>query len=203
MNEILADLIPGFLSGVALIVAIGAQNAFVLRQGIRSEHVLPIVLVCASADAVLIGVGILGLGALIQSEPRILIAARYGGAAFLIAYGIAAVRRTAQRHRLTVDASTSLSLGAAITISLTFTFLNPHVYLDTVILLGSLANQRGERGCWFFGMGAAIASFMWFFALGFGSRFLAPWFRKPVAWRVLDTLIALIMFSLGIGLLWS
>ena len=197
-----ADFVAGFLSGTALIIAIGAQNAFVLRQGIRREHVLPIVLVCAVADALLIAAGIAGLGALIQFTPLLLRVARYGGAAFLLFYGWTAARRVLQPHALLVDIHEGSTLAAAMATCLTFTFLNPHVYLDTVILLGALASQRGDPGRWVFGAGAAIGSVVWFFSLGFGARFLAPVFRKPVAWRVLDGLIALVMVGLGLSLLW-
>ena len=196
-----ADLLAGFLSGAALIIAIGAQNAFVLRQGIRREHVLTVVLVCAGADALLIGAGIAGLGALIQALPATLAVARYGGAAFLLGYGLIAVRRVLQAQALTLDSDARVSLGSAVTTCLAFTFLNPHVYLDTVILLGSLASQRGEHGRWVFGSGAAMASVVWFFALGYGARLLAPLFGKPAAWRVLDALIALVMFTLAGSLL--
>jgi L-lysine exporter family protein LysE/ArgO len=193
--------ITGFLSGSALIIAIGAQNSFVLRQGIRREHVLPIVLVCAGADALLIAAGIAGLGALIWSAPSVLEVTRYGGSAFLLTYGLIAVRRAFHPHLLTVDSDTGTSLKAAMATCLAFTFLNPHVYLDTVILLGSLANQCRGSGRWFFGGGAVVASFVWFFALGYGARLLGPLFSKTVSWRILDSLIALIMFGLGISLL--
>ncbi len=196
-----ADLIAGFLSGAVLIIAIGAQNSFVLRQGIRREYVLAIVLTCATADALLIAAGIAGLGALIQSAPVVLTVARYGGAAFLMAYGWLAVRRALRVHQLVVDSGKGTSLGAAMATCLAFTFLNPHVYLDTVILLGSLSSQRGIHGRWLFGGGAIAASFVWFFALGFGARLLGPLFSKPVAWRILDSLIASIMFALAISLL--
>ena len=196
-----ADLIAGFVAGAALIIAIGAQNAFVLRQCIRREHVLPIVLVCASADALLIAAGVTGLGALIESVPLVLIVARYGGAAFLLGYGMTAARRAMQGQRLAVDANAGVSLGCAMATCLTFTFLNPHVYLDTVILLGSLASQRDDSGRWAFGGGAAGASFVWFFALGFGAQRLGPLFGNRLAWRVLDTLIALIMSGLAVVLL--
>ena len=194
-------LIAGFLSGAALIIAIGAQNAFVLRQGIRREHVLPIVLICASADALLILSGIAGLGALFQSAPVFMTVARYGGAAFLFAYGLLAARRAFHVERLAVDANIGISLQAALATCLSFTFLNPHVYLDTVILLGSLANQHGQGGRWWFGAGAIAASFVWFFSLGYGARLLAPIFTKPFAWRILDSLIALTMIGLGAALL--
>ena len=196
-----ADLLAGFLSGAALIMAIGAQNSFVLREGIRREHVLPIVLVCAGADALLIAAGVAGLGALIQSMPVVLDVARYGGAAFLLAYGMAAALRVFQPHELTLDSSVGTTLGAAMATCLAFTFLNPHVYLDTVILLGSLASQRGAHGRWVFAGGAATASLAWFFGLGYGARLLGPLFARPMAWRVLDALIALTMWGLGISLL--
>lgn len=191
-----ADLIAGFLSGAVLIVAIGAQNSYVLRQGVRREHVLPLVLVCASADALLIAAGVAGLGALIQAQPTFLSLARYGGAAFLFVYGLASARRALKPEQLIVDAGSAAPLGVALASCLGFTFLNPHVYLDTVILLGSLASQR-EEGRWLFGTGAVGASFVWFFALGYGARFLAPLFAKPVSWRILDSLVGMTMFALG------
>lgn len=196
-----ADLLAGFLSGAALIIAIGAQNSFVLRQGIRREHVLPIVLVCAGADALLIGSGIAGLGGLIAAAPALLVLARYGGAAFLLAYALAAARRALRPQRLSVEAGAGVSLGAAMSACLAFTFLNPHVYLDTVILLGALASQRGAQGRWVFGAGAVAASFTWFFALGFGARLLGPLFSRAGAWRVLDALIAALMGWMGLALL--
>lgn len=190
------DLIAGFLSGAVLIIAIGAQNSFLLRQGILRQHVLPLVLLCSAADALLIGAGIAGLGALIQSLPAFLPLARYGGAAFLFAYGLATARRAIQPASLIVNAGAAPSLGVALATCLAFTVLNPHVYLDTLILLGALASQRGE-GRWRFGAGAIAASFAWFLALGYGARFLAPLFAKAIAWRVLDTLISALMFGLG------
>ncbi len=196
-----ADGLAGFLSGAALIMAIGAQNAFVLRQGIRREHVLAIVLLCASADALLIVAGVAGLGLLIASTPAILYLARYGGAAFLLAYGLGAARRALQTQQLTVDSGAGGSLRSALLSCLALTFLNPHVYLDTVILLGSLASQRGDNGRWTFAAGAALASLVWFVSLGYGARLLAPLFAKPLAWRVLDSLIACVMLGLGITLL--
>ena len=193
----------GFLASLLLIVAIGAQNAFVLRQGIRREHLLPITLICAVSDALLIGAGIAGLGALIQASPVLLSVARYGGAAFLAVYGSLALRRAWQGAHLSLAASGPVPLGTAIATCLGFTFLNPHVYLDTVVLLGSLANQRGEAGRWVFGAGSATASLLWFFALAYGARVLAPLFAKPLAWRLLDSLIAAIMLGLAITLLSS
>lgn len=191
-----ADLIAGFLSGAVLIVAIGAQNSYLLRQGVRREHVLPLVLICASADALLIAAGVAGLGAAIEAQPVFLGLARYGGAAFLLVYGVASARRACNPEKLLLDGGTPLPLGVALATCLGFTFLNPHVYLDTVILLGSLASQRDE-GRWLFAAGAVGASFVWFFALGYGARLLAPLFAKAVSWRVLDSLISVTMFGLG------
>lgn len=195
-----ADLIAGFVSGAVLIVAIGAQNSYVLRQGIRRQHVLPLVLLCAGADALLIAAGIGGLGALIERQPVFLSIARYAGAAFLFAYALVSARRAFTGERLEVHAEGSVRLRTALATCLGFTFLNPHVYLDTVILLGSLASQHGDSR-WLFGAGAAAASFVWFFALGYGARLLAPWFAKAIAWRILDSLISLTMFALGLKLL--
>ncbi|WP_291993641.1 LysE/ArgO family amino acid transporter [Candidatus Accumulibacter sp. ACC003] len=191
-----ADLVAGFLSGAVLIVAIGGQNSYLLRQGVRGEHILPLVLICASADALLIMAGVAGLGAAMQAQPALLGLARYGGAAFLLVYGLLSARRALKPEQLVLDAGSSLPLGLALVTCLGFTFLNPHVYLDTVILLGSMASQRGE-GNWIFGAGAVGASFVWFFALGYGARFLAPLFAKPISWRILDSLISMTMFGLA------
>ena len=195
------QFLAGFLACMALIVAIGAQNSFVLQQGIRREHLLPITLICALSDALLIGAGIAGLGALIQSSPVVLSIARYGGAAFLLVYGALAARRAWHGERLHVQAGAPVPLATAVATCLGFTFLNPHVYLDTVILLGGLANQHGEHGRWAFGAGSATASLLWFFALAYGARVLAPIFDRPVAWRVLDAAMALVMFALAASLL--
>ena len=195
-----AHFLTGFLTGLALIVAIGAQNSFVLRQGIRREHVLLIAFICAFSDALLIATGIAGLGVLIQRQPAQLDIARYGGAAFLSAYGVLAAYRAWQGERFTAEESGPVPRLTAVTTCLGLTLLNPHVYLDTVVFLGALANQRGETGRWIFGAGAVSASILWFFGLAYGARLLAPVFQKPMAWRVLDSFIALIMLSLAISL---
>jgi L-lysine exporter family protein LysE/ArgO len=189
----------GFVTGLSLIVAIGAQNAFVLRQGIRNEHVLPVVILCAVSDLVLIVAGIAGLGALITAHPQLLSVARYGGAAFLVGYGLLAARRALHPATLTPSDAAPARLTSVLVTCLALTFLNPHVYLDTVVLVGTLAAQQGEAR-WRFGAGAATASVVWFFSLGFGARRLAGLFAKPTTWRVLDGLIALIMITLGISL---
>lgn len=189
----------GFASALGLIAAIGAQNAFVLRQGIRNEHVLPVVMLCAASDLILILAGIAGVGALVTAHPNLTTAARYAGAVFLIGYGLLAARRALRPAALTPADAAPGRLGAVLLTCLALTFLNPHVYLDTVVLLGTLANQQGERR-WLFGAGAAAASAVWFFGLGFGARRLAGLFAKPATWRVLDWLIAGTMVALGISL---
>ena len=189
----------GFATSLSLIVAIGAQNAFVLRQGIRNEHVLPVVILCAVSDLVLILAGVAGVGALVTTHPQLLTAARYGGAAFLVGYGLLAARRAIRPTTLTPSDTGPARLTSVLATCLALTFLNPHVYLDTVVLLGTLASQQGEAR-WRFGAGAAAASLVWFFGLGFGARRLAGLFAKPATWRILDGLIALTMIALGISL---
>jgi L-lysine exporter family protein LysE/ArgO len=187
----------GFATSLALIVAIGSQNAFVLRQGILRQHVTALVLFCAASDALLIVTGVAGLGALVQSSPVFLEVTRVGGALFLTVYGLLAARRALGAEALQAADGAALSLGAAMASCFAFTFLNPHVYLDTVVLLGSIASQHGEAR-WVFGAGASLASLTWFAALGFGARLLQPVFARPLAWRVLDALIALTMFGLAL-----
>ena len=189
----------GFVAGLSLIVAIGAQNAFVLRQGIRNEHVLPVVILCAVSDLVLIVAGVAGVGALVNAHPQLMTIARYGGAAFLLGYGLLAARRALQPAVMTPGDAGSARLPAVLLTCLALTFLNPHVYLDTVVLLGTLASQQGD-GRWRFGAGAALASLVWFFGLGFGARQLAGLFAKPVTWRILDGVIALTMIALSVSL---
>ena len=195
-----AHFVAGFLSGLALIVAIGAQNSFVLRQALRREHRLPITLICATTDALLIVAGVAGLGVLIQNNATLLNVARYGGALFLLVYGLFAARRAWEGEQLDVGTQDAMPLVTAIAACLGFTFLNPHVYLDTVVLIGALANQQGEEGRWVFGGGAAFASLLWFVALAYGASYLAPLFRSRTAWRVLDSLIALTMLGLSASL---
>lgn len=195
MNAVLL----GFAAALSLIVAIGAQNAFVLRQGIRDEHVLPVVILCAASDLVLIIAGVAGVGALVTSHPQVMTIARYGGAAFLIGYGLLAARRALRPQVMTPTTDGPARLSAVLATCLALTFLNPHVYLDTVILLGTLANQQGDSR-WLFATGAAAASVVWFFGLGFGARRLAGLFASPRTWRVLDGLIAVTMLALGFSL---
>ena len=204
MNDILAAL-PTFLAGLglgfSLIIAIGAQNAFVLRQGIRLEHVLAVVIICAVSDAVLIAVGISGIGVVVDRFPVALIVIRLCGAAFLLVYGVLAARRAFRAQSLdAAPADGAKTLRTVVLTALALTWLNPHVYLDTVLLLGSVANAAGENGRWIFGAGAIFASLVWFSALGFGARALRPLFAKPVAWRVLDGAVAVTMIAIGLKL---
>ena len=201
LTALLAPIVLGFGTGLALIVAIGSQNAFVLRQGIRGEHVAAVVLVCSVSDAVLIAAGIAGIGALIHANPLVVDVARYAGAIFLLGYGAMAARRAIRPGALTTSGQhPTLSAGAAISTVLALTWLNPHVYLDTVLLLGSVANQQAQDLRWWFGAGAITASIAWFSALGFGARVLRPFFARPSSWRLLDGLIAVVMLALGVRL---
>ena len=197
------DFAQGFATGMALIVAIGSQNAYVLRQGILRQHVLPIVLFCALSDALLILAGIGGAGLLVRDNPTLMSVTRYGGAIFLAVYGVLAARRAWQGKHMLLNHGDGVTLAAALAACFAFTFLNPHVYLDTVVLLGAIANQRPDPGRWVFGAGAVSASLSWFAALGFGAQFLAPLFATVLAWRVLDALIALTMWTLSAMLLLS
>lgn len=196
----LSSAIAGFVASAVLIIAIGAQNAFVLRQGLRREHVLPVVLTCALSDLALISAGIAGLGAVLTAQPALITAIRWAGAAFLIGYAFLAARR-ALRPQAALDpaAQAPATLRATLLTCLALTYLNPHVYLDTVLLLGSVAQQHASR--WAFGVGAAAASLIWFAALGVGARRLAPLLARPAAWRVLDGSIALVMAVLGVTLI--
>jgi L-lysine exporter family protein LysE/ArgO len=191
----------GLLTGLSLIVAIGAQNAFVLRSGIQGGIgiVAPIVLVCALSDAVLIFAGVAGIGALIQQAPVALLIVRIVGSAFLIVYGLLAVRRIFRPRELDPTAGKpQLTTGTAILTALALTWLNPHVYLDTLILLGSIANHQGVDARWWWAGGAILASCIWFSALGFGARFLRPFFSRARSWQILDALIAIVMITIGI-----
>lgn len=201
MNPSLVAGLAGLGLGLSLIIAIGAQNAFVLRQGLRGEHLLPVVAVCAVSDAVLIAAGVLGAGALLERLPWLLPVFRVGGAAFLLAYAVVAARRALHPGVLRAQAQgAGTALVATLTTALTLTWLNPHVYLDTVILLGSIAQTHGEDRGWF-AAGAVLGSLVWFTALGFGARLLRPLFARPGAWRVLDGAIAVVMVAIAVSLL--
>jgi L-lysine exporter family protein LysE/ArgO len=191
----------GLVLSATLIIAIGAQNAFVLRQGLRREHVLPVVLFCVIADLLLIAAGVAGLATVIGGAPLITTVLTFGGAIFLSWYGVTALRNAFRPRTMhTTNGGAPLPLRAVLAQVAGFTFLNPHVYLDTVLLLGSIgARQPSDLRMWFVG-GAACASGAWFSSLGYGARLLRPWFAHPRAWRILDLLIGATMLLLA-GLL--
>ncbi len=193
--------LSGMALGGGLIVAIGAQNAFIIRQGALGQHVFWVCLFCALSDALLIWAGTYGLGGLIKAFPSAITVMTYGGAAFLVFYGLQALRRAWHPQVLGESADRITSLVSALATCAAFTYLNPHVYLDTVILVGSIANARplGEQAP--FAAGATVASFLWFFGLGYGARRLGPWLQRPAVWRALDGLIAIVMFVLAAKLL--
>ncbi|MBS1673482.1 MAG: amino acid transporter [Actinobacteria bacterium] len=206
----------------SLIIAVGAQNVFVLRQGLRREHVLPVVLICAASDAALVLAGTAGLGYLVKTLPWLIVVARWAGAISLVVYGVLAARRAwhSGGEALLADTAPADDAGSArgsgasgstttlartaplapvLLATLAFTWLNPNVYLDTVLLIGGVAATHGD-GRWLFAAGAIIASVTWFFALGFGARHLGRWLRTPRAWRILDTAIAALLVVMGISL---
>lgn len=195
--------LAGFGLGLSLIVAIGAQNVFVLRQGIRREHIGAVVAICAVSDALLIAAGIAGLGAVLAVAPWLVDVVRWLGAAFLLGYAVLAARRV-WRPRSGLEADTGAAprlarLSGVVLTALALTWLNPHVYLDTVFLLGSVASTHGDER-WWFGAGAMTASLLWFTALGFGARYLGRWLSSPRAWRWLDAGIAVVMIAIAVSL---
>ena len=196
----LTSTLSGLVTGLSLIVAIGAQNAFVLRQGLRRHHVLMVVGVCAISDLALILAGVAGIGTIVERVPTVLVAVRWFGVAFLLGYGLIAARRAVRGGHLEAAGDRRLSRRAVLATALAFTWLNPHVYLDTVLLVGSIASTHGAPGRWYFAAGACVASIGWFTALGFGARTLTPLFRRRNAWRVLDGGIAVVMFALAASL---
>jgi len=202
--ETLAALLAGSALGASLIIAIGAQNAFVLRQGLARNRTFAVALTCVLCDVTLIAAGAIGFGRLVERFPALASVAAWGGAAFLVFYGALSARSAARPHTLRAEepgahgalATTGAAVGATLAISL----LNPHVYLDTVVLLGSVAAQYPPTQRAAFAAGAMTASTVWFFGLAYGARLLEPLFAKPVAWRVLDAAIALIMWWIAAGL---
>ncbi|MGC7101579.1 LysE/ArgO family amino acid transporter [Amycolatopsis lurida] len=197
MGNLLLAAAAGFGTGLSLIVAIGAQNAFVLRQGIRRDGVLAVVAICAVSDAVLIALGVAGVGAVVTAWPGAVTAVGLIGGAFLLCYGVLAARRVFRPAAMQVDLTRPGSPRRAVLTCLAMTWLNPHVYLDTVLLLGSVAAARGDLR-WAFGLGAVLASLCWFTALGFGARLLTGFFARPSSWRWLDGLVAATMITFGV-----
>ena len=196
----LEDSLGGLLTGLSLIVAIGAQNAFVLRQGLRRARVGVVVAVCALSDLALIVAGVSGIGAIVQHAGWALTAVRWFGVAFLTWYGLSSMWRARRPSALTAAADGPGSASVTLRRALALTWLNPHVYLDTVLLLGSIANTHGPSGRWWFAVGACLASMGWFAGLGFGARFAAPLLTTPRAWQILDLLIAATMLVIAVKL---
>jgi len=199
----MTTFVAGFFLSLSFILAIGSQNAFVLKQGIRKQHVLLVCTICAVSDAILISLGVAGFGAIVQDYPSIELYARYGGALFLLVYAALSFKSAfSQSHSLKPEAETASSTLHIIAIGLAFTWLNPHVYLDTLVLLGSISTQyKGEQ--FEFGLGAISASFIFFFSLGYGARLLAPVFQKPKAWQVLEIVVGLTMLVIALTLLFA
>jgi L-lysine exporter family protein LysE/ArgO len=190
-------LLPGFLTGLSLIMAIGAQNAFVIRQGLTRKYVFLVVSICALSDAFLILLGVAGLGALISSLPWLLEIVRWFGVLYLTWFGIKSLRSAFNTQSLDASGVQSGSAKTVVLSVLGFTFLNPHVYLDTVILLGSIGNQFGPDK-WWFALGGMVASIVWFSSIGFGAKAASRFMAKPVFWKVLDLVIAAVMFGIAI-----
>lgn len=209
----LSSVLAGLGLGLSLIIAIGAQNLFVLRQGMRHEHVFLVATICAISDAVLIALGVSGVGLVLQALPWLIDTVRWAGAAFLLGYGLLAAKRAwrpsgqaLEVQEMDAAASapqaptrTRTRAAPVVLTCLALTWLNPHVYLDTVFLLGTVANTHGADR-WFFGAGAMAGSLLWFFALAFGARYLGRWLSTPRAWRILDAIIAVVMIALAISL---
>ena len=196
----MTSFFSGFGAGLALIVAIGAQNAFVLRQGIRESHVGKVVATCIISDAILIMAGVAGFGALTTSMPMIEPVTRWGGALFLFVYGVLSMRRAFfVTEKLEAEGAAEHSATSAVLTCLALTWLNPHVYLDTVVLLGAIASHYGPQR-WIFGAGAVFASFFFFMALGYGAKLLQPIFARPKSWRILDFCVGIVMWTIAFSL---
>ncbi len=198
--HVLNIYVTGVLTGFALIVAVGAQNAFVLRQGIRGEHVLPVIVVCLVSDMLAITVGVAGFGLVLERWPAILPIAQIGGGLYLLAFGVQSAMRAWRPAALDATGGSTMTAQRAVLLALALTWLNPHFYLDAILMLGTVANSFADQR-WWFCAGALTASAAWFPTLGFGARALRGIFARPSAWRVLDSGIAVVMGALGIGLL--
>ncbi len=195
-----SSLLTGLIAGLTLIVAIGAQNAYVLRQGLRREHVGAVVVVCAVSDVVLIAAGVAGIGVVVERAPTAIEVVRWLGVAFLTVYGLMSLNRARRAEALHAAGNGTTSRAGVITRAAALTWINPHVYLDTVVLLGGLAATHGPEGRWWFGTGAAIGSLLWFTVLGYGARRAHRMLASPRAWQVLDVLIGLTMLAIAYSL---
>ena len=200
-TTILTTVLAGMLSGLSLIVAIGAQNAFVLRQGVARQHVGVVVAICAVSDVALIVAGVVGVGAVVEGHPTVLRIVTVGGAAYLVWFGVRSL--LAARHPKALTAGLPAAKSSVVGTAFALTWLNPHVYLDTVLMLGNLSTSHGPTGKWWFGLGACVASLLWFTGLGYAARLASRWFARPRTWQVLDVVIGLVMFALAAMLLRS
>lgn len=194
-------LLKGFGIGGSLIMAIGSQNAFVLSNAIKKQHIAPMIAICVTIDALLIWAGVWGLGSLIQEYPILISAATWGGAAFLALYGTYALQRALRPNSLQTQDLKPMALKTTVLTLLALSLLNPHVYLDTVVLLGSIGGQLPQPQGWWFALGASLASLTWFIVLGWGGQLLAPWFSKPKSWQYLDIIVALTMWTIALLLI--
>jgi L-lysine exporter family protein LysE/ArgO len=192
--------LAGLIAGLSLIVAIGAQNAYVLRQGLARDHVGLVVLICTLSDVVLIVAGVSGIGVVVERAPWALEVVRWLGVAFLAWYGVSSLLRARRPESLRAAATANGGPRRVALRALALTWLNPHVYLDTVLLLGTIANQHGSPGRWWFAAGACLASTLWFSGLGFGARAASPVLARPRAWQVLDVLIGVTMLAIAVSL---
>lgn len=197
----LITFLKGFGTGSGLIIAIGAQNAFVLSQGVKRNHYILIPFICAVCDALLIALGVTGVGTLIASGKSMSFFAGIGGALFLFFYGLGAFKSAFKGGSLSVGSHRQMPLKKAVLTTFAVTLLNPHVYIDTVLLVGSIAGQFQNPGHLYFGAGAAAASFIWFFSLSFGGKLLAPFFTREISWRILDTLVGLVMWLIALSII--
>lgn len=196
----MTSYISGFLLGFSFILAIGAQNAFVLKQGLKRQHVFLVCAICAISDAFLISLGVAGFGEIVSRFPSIETIARYGGSLFLLLYAVKSfISSFTNTHALTLADEDPESVAKIIMMSLAFTWLNPHVYLDTVVLLGAISTKY-EATKIQFGLGAVSASFIFFFALGYGAKALLPLFQQPIAWKILEFMIGVVMLSIALSL---
>lgn len=195
-----SSLLAGLLTGLSLIVAIGAQNAYVLRQGLAREHVGLVVAICALSDVLLITAGVAGIGRIVEQAPWAIDVVRWLGVAFLTWYGVSSLLRARKAESLHADDRVTVSRRGIAVRALALTWLNPHVYLDTVLLLGTIANHHGPTGRWWFALGACAGSVLWFSGLGFGARYASRWLARPRAWQVLDVLIGLTMLAIALSL---
>jgi len=198
--DVLDSSLAGLLTGLSLIVAIGAQNAYVLRQGLAREHVGLVVAICALSDVLLITAGVAGIGRIVEQAPWAIDVVRWFGVAFLTWYGVSSLLRARRAETLHAADRVTVSRRGVAVRAFALTWLNPHVYLDTVLLLGTIANHHGPTGRWWFAVGACVGSVVWFSGLGFGARYASRWLSRPRAWQVLDVLIGVTMLLIALSL---